>query len=139
MTYDNKILIGGKALVNLGSSRSTNDTDYLVNDVNSKSMFIHDEENNIDYCNANGSKFFTEIFKNENGNSVASAQSLLELKAYSMVQHCLNANWKKADEAEFDIKFLVREFGVKSLSIVKKYVSAGELSEIEKIINSTRI
>lgn len=139
MTYDNKILIGGTALKVLGSSRSTLDTDYLVNDVNSKSMFIHDEENNIDYCNANGSKFFSEIWRKENGNEIASAQSLLELKAYSMVQHCLNANWKKADESEFDIKFLVRTFGVKSLSIVKKYVSAGELSEIEKVINSTRI
>ena len=29
----NMILIGGQALVNLGSSRGTSDTDYLVNDL----------------------------------------------------------------------------------------------------------
>jgi hypothetical protein len=62
----------------------------------------------------------------------------LELKAYSFVQHCLNGFWKKADEAEFDIKFLVREFNLTGVKIVNKFVSEGELSEINKIIKSVR-
>lgn len=137
MINDNKILIGGKALVQLGSSRSTNDTDYLVS-VDSKEMFIHDTENNIDYINANGHKFFAEIFTIEAGKEIASAQSLLELKSFSLVQHCLNGNWGKADDCEYDIKFLVRTFNLKSVSIVKKYISKGELSEIQKVISSVR-
>ncbi len=35
-----KILIGGAALVKLGSSRSTDDTDYLIFDGNSTEHFI---------------------------------------------------------------------------------------------------
>lgn len=133
-----KILIGGHALVQLGSSRSTNDTDYLVNDLSTTAIFIHDKEANIDYINANGSKFFAIIYANEAGNEIASPASLLELKAYSFVQHCLNHNWQKADDAEYDMKFLVRTFGVRSVSIVKNFVSVGELSEIVKVINSVK-
>ena len=133
-----QILIGGKALVNLGSSRGTNDTDYLVNDTTSKSAFLHDSENNIDFLNANGNKFFSEIFKIEENNAQASAQSLLELKAYAFVQHCQNFNFQKADDCEYDMKFLVRKFNLKSVKIVNKYISNGELSEISKIINSVR-
>ena len=80
-----KILIGGAALVQLGSSRSTLDTDYLVNDTTSSAPFMKDEANNVDYINANGHPFFAEIFKIEEGNEVASPQSLLELKAFSLV------------------------------------------------------
>ena len=132
------ILIGGKALVELGSSRSTTDTDYLVNDLSSKSPFIHDVENNIDYINANGHKLFSEIFKLEDGNKIASAQSILELKAYSFVQHCLNHNWQKVDDAEYDIKFLCRKFNLKGIKIANKYMTAGELLEVKKIIDSVK-
>lgn len=133
-------MIGGQALLKLGSSRNTNDTDFLVNDTTSKLAFIHDKEKNIDYCNANGNKFFSEIWKmeSENNGEIASAQSLLELKSYSFVQHCLNGFFKKADEAEFDIKFLVREFNLSGLKIANKYMKPGELSEVEKIIKSVR-
>lgn len=137
-TMANQILIGGQALVELGSSRGTNDVDYLVNDTTTDAMFIKDEENNIDYCNANGSKFFAEIYAKEEGNAIASPQSLLELKAYAFVQHCQNMNFRKADEAEFDIKFLVRQFNLKDVSTVKKYISAGEYSEIKKVISSVK-
>ncbi len=135
-----QLLIGGQALVKLGSSRSTMDTDYLVNDLSNKMAFTHDKENNIDYCNANGNKFFAEIWKMESKNigEIASPQALLELKAYSLVQHCLNGFWKKADEAEFDIKFLVREFNLTGIKIVNKFVKPGELEEIEKVIKSVR-
>ncbi|MDH4127129.1 MAG: hypothetical protein OEV44_00135 [Spirochaetota bacterium] len=136
MTTDSKILIGGQALRILGSSRSTNDTDYLINDISTKEAFLHDE--NIDYLNANGNKFFAEIFKIEEGNQIATPQSLLELKAYAFVQHCQNMKFQKADEAEFDMKFLVRKFNL-TVKIVRNYVSSGELSEIMKVINSTKI
>ena len=101
---------------------------------------MHDKANNVDYCNANGNKFFAEVWKMEAKNigEIASPQALLELKAYSFVQHCLNGFWKKADEAEFDMKFLVREFNLTEVKLVKKYISAGELSEVEKIIKSVR-
>jgi hypothetical protein len=132
------ILIGGQALVTLGSSRSTSDTDYLINDTTSPKPFIHDIENNIDYINANGNKFFAQIYANEAGKEIASPQSLLELKAYSFVQHCINRNFQKADDAEYDMKFLVRKFSLKGVKIVNKFVTIGELSEINKVINSTK-
>lgn len=132
-----KILVGGQALRNLGSDRYTNDFDYLVLDNNSNKIFIHDECNNIDFLNANGSNFFKEIFEIEKNNDQASAQSLFELKAYAFVQHCQNFNFKKADACEYDLKFLVRNFKC-TAKIVKKYISAGELSEIEKIVKSVK-
>ncbi|MFA6717347.1 MAG: hypothetical protein WCS27_18345 [Victivallaceae bacterium] len=134
MNINEKILIGGRALVALGSSRNTLDIDYLVNVPESDEPFI--SENGVDYCNANGHKFFKEIYKLEVGKQMASPQSLLELKVYAWVRHMLNGNFRKADEAEFDIKFLCREFGLVGLKTVKKYLSDGERAEVEKIINS---
>ena len=131
-----KILIGGQALRNLGSDRHTNDIDYLVNDISTKEAFITSAD--IDYCNANGNAFFKEIFNIEKGNKIATPQSLLELKAFAFVQHCQNFNWKKADACEYDIKFLVRTFNLKTVSVAKKYISAGELSEVVKVILSVK-
>ena len=132
-----RILIGGAALRKLGNDRHTDDTDYLICD-SSKETFIHDEKNNVDFVNANGNKFFAEIFKIEEGNHIASAQSLFELKAYAFVQHCQNFNFKKADSCEYDMKFLVREFGIKGSKIATKYITSGEYSEVEKVINSVK-
>lgn len=133
-----KILIGGKALVTLGSSRLTLDTDYLINDETSKDAFLHDKENNIDYLNANGNKFFKEIFTMEKGNQIASPQALLELKAYAFVQHCQNFAFQKADDAEYDMKFLCRKYDLKEVRIVNNYISNGELSEVQKVIQSVK-
>jgi hypothetical protein len=135
MQNTNKILIGGQALRNLGSDRHTNDVDYLINDASSEKAFQTSEA--VDFLNANGNKFFAEIFKIEEGNEQATPQSLFELKAYALVQHCQNMNWAKADACEYDMKFLVRNFDC-TAKIVKKYVSAGELSEIQKVINSVK-
>lgn len=129
------ILVGGSALRNLGSDRYTDDVDYLVNDVNSKDAFIHTYE--ADLLNANGNKFFNEIFQIEKGNEQATPQSLFELKAYAFVQHCQNFNFAKADACEYDLKFLVRNFGC-TPNIVKKYITSGELSEIVKIVKSVK-
>ena len=132
-----QILIGGQALRNLGSDRHTEDLDYLVNDITTTETFITSKE--VDFINANGDKFFAEIFKIEEGNSIASAQSLFELKAYAFVQHCQNFNFRKADSCEYDIKFLVRKFGIKSSLVAKKYITSGEYSEVEKVINSVKL
>jgi hypothetical protein len=135
-----QLLIGGQALVKLGSSRSTQDTDYLVCDMSNTTPFSHDKANNIDYCNANGNDFFAAIWKMESKNNgeIASPQALLELKAFALVQHCQNGFWKKADETEFDMKFLVREFNLTGVTIVQNFVTKGELSEIDKVIKSVR-
>jgi hypothetical protein len=133
-----KILIGGQALRELGSSRYTNDVDYLIFDESKKQMFIKDEANNTDYLNASASSFFNEIYKIEKNNAIASAQSLLELKAYSWIQHLTNGNWAKAADCEFDMAFLVRELGAKMPKIVKKYVSKSEFDEIEKEIQQIK-
>jgi len=133
-----KLLIGGQALMRLGSSRKSMDFDYLVNDVTSKSAFNHID--GADFCNANGSKFFAEVWKMEKGNNgeIASAQALFELKAFAFVQHCQNFFFQKADDCEYDMKFLVRNFGIKESKIAKKYMTDGEYSEVVKIINSVK-
>jgi len=132
----NQILIGGQALRNLGSDRYTNDIDYLVNDKSTKETFLTSEK--VDYINANGNDFFASIYKLEEGKDIASAQSLLELKAYAFVQHCQNFNWKKVDACEYDMKFLVRKFNLKAVKTVKNFISAGELSEVKKVIASVK-
>ena len=132
----NQILIGGQALRNLGSDRYTNDVDYLINDTTTKEAFITSDS--VDYLNANGNKLFAEIYKIEEGNEIATPQSLLELKAYAFVQHCQNFKFAKADSCEYDIKFLVRKFNLKGVKIANKYMSSGELSEVNKVINSVK-
>ncbi|MCU0338013.1 MAG: hypothetical protein MUF12_09195 [Sediminibacterium sp.] len=131
-----KILIGGQALMQLGSTRNSEDIDYLVNIDNNTETFIHAP--NADLINANGHPFFKEIWELEKENSIASPQSLLELKAFSFVQHCINRYWQKADDAEYDIKFLVRKFGLKEIRIANKYITFGQLSEVNKVIKSTK-
>ena len=139
-TENQKILIGGQALRQLGSDRHTNDFDYLVFDNSTNDAFITSCD--VDYLNAASNsfagRFFNEIYKTEEGNEIASPQSLLELKAFAFVQHCQNFNWAKVDSCEYDIKFLVRTFGLKSVKTVKKYISFGELMEVEKIINNVK-
>ncbi len=135
-----KLLIGGQALVQLGSSRSTNDTDYLIFYKSSNQPFLVDEVNNIDYINANGGDFFHECWKAEKGNDtgIASPQTLLELKAYAFVQHCQNRFFQKADDCEYDMKFLVRKFNLTAIPIAAKYMGEGEYSECMKVIHSTK-
>lgn len=135
MKENSKILIGGQALRNLGSDRYTNDTDYLINDKSTRDAFITSDA--VDYLNANGNKFFAEVWEQEQGNAQASPQALFDLKAYSFVQHCQNFNFSKADAAEYDLKFLVRNFDCEP-KLVRKYISSGELSEIAKIVRSVK-
>jgi hypothetical protein len=135
-----RLIIGGAALVKLGSSRQTEDLVYLINDESTDDNFIHDQEKNIDYINANGHVFFREIWEMEKNNigEIASPRALLELKAFAFVQHCLNGFWQKADDEEFDIRFLARKYNIKETKIVQKYIDKGQQTEIEKVLDSVR-
>lgn len=131
-----KLLIGGQALRTFGSSRHTNDHDYLVFDENSKNPFVHADD--VDYINANGNEFFRKIWEMEKDNNgdIASPQAVLELKCYAFVQHCQNFNFQKADDCEFDIKFLVRKFNIEP-KIVQNFCKL-EFAEIEKVVKSVK-
>ena len=135
---DNAKLIGGEALKRLGSSRHTRDIDFLVNFPGDDRAFIKLE--GADLINANGNDFFAQVWDMEKGNmsGMASPKSLLELKCYAFVQHCLNGHWQKADDAEYDIKFLVRKFDLERPGLVKYYVTGGQFLEIEKVFNSVK-
>ena len=128
-----KRLVGGQKLRDLGSSRYTDDVDYLIFDSSSTDLFINSIEE--DLINCANHPFYTEIW---NAGEVT-AELLLEMSAFTFVQHCLNMNFDKADTKEFDIKFLTRLLeGKVELKIVNKYVSVGELAEVSKIIESVR-
>lgn len=58
MKTENKILVGGKALRNLGSDRHTEDTDYLIFDETSKDAFLH--KDGIDYLKVSGSQLWSK-------------------------------------------------------------------------------
>lgn len=137
-----RFLIGGAALNKLGSARATKDKDYLSFVENSKEAFITDAEPGVDIINANGLKFFKEVYDYQlsvcDTAEIACPQVLLELKAFAFAQHCRNFYFQKADDCEYDIKFLVRNYNVKQLKIAQKYLSAGELHEINKVINSVK-
>lgn len=144
-----KLLIGGQALMQLGSTRGSNDINFLINEPTNLNTFIHIVGQ--DLVNAAHHKFFKEIWEKElNGlkddspiatgevQQIASPQSLLELKAFAFVQHCLNHNWQKADDAEYDIKFLCRKFKLTDVPICKKHISNGQYYEIKKIISNVQ-
>lgn len=134
-----RILIGGQALRTLGSDRYTNDVDYLVC-IEDRRTFIHDTEGE-DLINANGvmpcAKFFKKVFNAEKGNTIASPQSLLDLKAFSYIQHVKNGQGAKVSSDRYDIEFLVRNFGVNELKLVFDFLTPAERESVNKIISST--
>jgi len=128
-----KRLVGGQKLRDLGSSRHTDDVDYLIFDSSNTDLFVNSVEEDLINC-ANHA-FYTEIW---NAGEIT-AELLLEMSAFTFVQHCLNMNFDKADTKEFDIKFLTRLLeGKVELKIVNKYVNVNELAEVSKIIESVR-
>jgi len=132
-----KKLIGGQKLRNIGSSRYTDDLDYLIFDESDPRLFIHDSEDDI--VNAANHPFYTEIWNMDLNSNEVSLQALLEMSVFTFVQHCKNLNFEKADTKEFDIKFLVRKMeGVCNFDIAKKYIEAGEITEVAKIISSVK-
>jgi hypothetical protein len=134
MNYEVKILIGGQALRELGSSRYTDDTDYLVYDANNYEAFLFDTANNIDYMNGNGSNFAEEIYNKEKGNAIATPQSLFDLKAFSLLSHLRNFNKAKINSTIFDMNFLAGKFNITTVDVLKKYITPAELAEIERVL-----
>jgi len=139
MIYENKILIGGQALREMGSSRYTNDVDYLVFDENSFEAFIFDKDNNIDYMNGNASNFAESIYNKEKGNTIATAQSLFELKAFSLLSHLRNFNAEKINTTIFDLNFLAINFEIDlKMPTLSKFITANEVSEVIKEIRTKK-
>lgn len=132
-----KLMIGGAALNDLGSSRATQDVDYLVH-IPGSDLFI--KEDGGDLVNAAAHPFFGAVWEMESSNigPIASPQALLELKAFALAQHCRNGFFQKADDAEYDIRWLVRHFNLSDVRLVTDHVSPGELSEIRKIIRGVK-
>ena len=120
----------------MGSTRHTDDSDYLINDANFP-MFSKDDSGN-DLLNAAKSRFFMAIWNTEKGKEMASPQALLELKAYALVQHCQNGKLQKADDCEFDIRFLARNHGAGKLKIACKHMTTGQAGEINAIIEKVQ-
>ena len=132
-----KKMIGGQKLRDLGSSRYTDDVDYLIFDSSDSRLFIHDTDDDI--VNAANHPFYTEVWNMDLNSDEVSCEALLEMSVFTFVQHCKNMNFDKADTKEFDIKFLVRKLnGSVNFDIAKKYIEAGEITEIEKIIASVK-
>ena len=100
-------------------------------------MFSKDENGN-DLLNAAKSNFFKAIWSTEKGKEMASPQALLELKAYSVVQHLQNGFFQKAADSEFDICFLVRNYGAGKMKIANKYMMTGQAGEINAIIEKVK-
>ena len=127
---ESKILIGGQALRELGSPRFTNDVDYLIFDENNFDQFSFDKENNVDYMNGNGSNFAEAIWNKEKNNTIATPQSLFELKAFAFLSHLRNFNQNKMNDCIFDMKFLNINFGINSIPTLEKFITETEKVEI---------
>lgn len=134
MNYSEKILIGGQALRELGSSRHTNDVDYLIFDESNFTQFLFDKENNTDYMNGNGSNFAAAIYKLEKGNAIASPQSLFDLKAFAFLSHLRNFNQNKMNDCAYDLNFLAINFDIKTVKTLAKFITKAEVLEIENLI-----
>ena len=137
-TPSKKLLIGGQALRVLGSARHTDDVDYMASLPNSKEMFVKEDGGEI--VNAAAHQFFAQVWAGEadNDGDVASPQALVELKAFAFVQHCLNMAFQKADDAEYDIKYLVRKFGVVP-ELVYQHIGSGPAMELRKVVQSVKM
>lgn len=128
----NKILIGGQALRELGSSRHTEDLDYLVFLEDDFSPF-HTIDGN-DYINGNSSNFFEEIYNSEKGNKIASAKGLFELKAFALIEHYRNSNHNKVNDCIFDLNFLKINFNITDFPILKKYATSVEIELVNELV-----
>lgn len=140
MIMTKQLMIGDRALMKLGSSRHPVDTVYLIDDKFSDLGFLYDKVADVNYCNANGNEFFNAVWKAESRNigPLASPQALLELEAYYFHSYSMDGNWAKADDTEYNIKFLMRQYNLSELKIVNEYIAEGSLSEVNRIIKSVR-
>lgn len=131
-------LIGGQKLRELGNDRHTDDEDYLINDPTGNELFIR--EPGRDIINAAAHPFYSEVWALDADSNDVSIQALIEMTVFTLVQHCENGQWDKANAKEYDLKFLIRlNGGSANYEIAKKHVSAGAIEEIDKIIASVKI
>ncbi len=135
-----KILIGVATLAELESSRHTEGVDYLVYLEDTPDLFIKDHVNNINYINAAAHGFYSELWEREKDviSPVATPLTLLNSKVFAFVQHSKNGFFEKADQAEFDIKFIVRKLNVSDMTIAARYIDPDALAEVQKIIDSVK-
>jgi hypothetical protein len=61
---------------------------------------------------------------------------MMEMKAYALVQHYQNRNFRKAIDTEYDMKVLAIEHGIKDFNIAARHMTAGQVTEIKSIINN---
>jgi len=121
-----KYLIGGARMVELGSDRSTNDTDYLINEPG-RPLFTH--EGNTDYINAAAHPFYAEVYKRAEVEGIT-PQLMFEMKAFCLVQHLQNMNFGKVATSEYDLRRLYLDYGVDSAPIAKKHMTSSEYQEV---------
>lgn len=133
MTTLVKILIGGAALRELGSVRHTDDLDYLVWMEDNFTPFHTGD--GIDLINANSTNFFESVYRKEEGNAIASPQSLFDLKAFALIEHMRNGNFNKVNDCRYDLNFLKINFGINDVDSLKKYITKAEHNEILSHLN----
>jgi len=113
-------------MVELGSDRSTNDLDYLVN-VKGQELFTTDEDGN-DHINAAAHPFYAEIFKAAETTGIT-AQLMFDMKCFTLVQHCQNRNFCKVASTEYDMRRLHIDHEVSVAPIASKHMTTGEYKE----------
>ena len=128
-----KRLVGGQKMREMGSTRHTDDLDYLVYDESDSRLFINSESQ--DFINCANHKFYEAIWNL----GTVDAQAMLEMAAFTFVQHCMNGNFVKADSKEFDIKHLARLIGKDAkIKIANEFITAGQEQEVKRIITSVK-
>jgi hypothetical protein len=114
-----KIMIGGQALRKLGSDRHTEDVDFAIFGDGSEWRTAAEQGDILDM---NAHAFTREVWAAAKPvDGVADAQTLAELKGWALIQHCRQMNWAKVAADEYDLKFLGRECGIRSLPILAKF------------------
>lgn len=126
-----KVLIGGQALRELGSTRHTEDLDYLIFDENNYSAFIFNDAEKIDYMNGNGSNFAEAIWNKEKDNEIATPQSLFELKVFAFMNQIQNKNFNKINTQIHDLNFLKINFEInETCPTLAKFHSTNTIKEV---------
>ena len=128
-----KMLIGGQRLRDLGSSRHTNDLDYLIFDTN-QPLFINAPE--ADYINASKYDLLTALWNVEKDNKEVSVNGMVTLCGWAFINHLRNLNFNKANDKEFDLSFLglyAKKHDVKiDFSLLYKYEVKEMVDEVVK-------
>jgi len=130
---DRKVLVGGVALMLLGSSMHPRNVEYLVK-IGPKAI---DEFQFFTYYNANANAFFNELWEMEKRKKIASPQTLLELRAFNYVNLPVDCDWHIKHNLEFDISFLAgpyNRFNLSGLKILPKYMDKQKLSGFNRFL-----